>query len=253
MKTNESRNAIQNGRQGHGARRRPGNPPRHQRRPDGEESHRAILRAAAQLASVEGLDGLSIATLAEHVGMSKSGLFAHFRSKEELQLETIAAAAEIFDEVVIRPALAASPGVARLRSLADHFLSHVERKVFQGGCFFAATAAEVDGHPGPVRDRIAAVHRSWADLLVRTVREAQSAGELRADEDPAQVAFEVNGMLAGANSSFLLLGDPAVLSRARIGVERILDSVQAGNAGRAPVASPSSLDHGAPPRRDSRR
>jgi AcrR family transcriptional regulator len=191
------------------------------------------LRAAARLSSVEGLEGLSIATLAEHVGMSKSGLFAHFRSKEDLQLETIDAAAEVFDEEVIRPALAAPPGVARLRSLADRFLSHVERKVFPGGCFFAATAAEVDGHPGAVRDRIAAVVRSWMELLVRTVREAQSAGEILVEEEPIQIAFEVNAMLVGANSSFLLEGDPAVLSRARAGVERVLAAALVGEAARA--------------------
>ena len=203
------------------------------RRGGGEHSHRAILRTAARLASVEGLLGLSIATLAKHVGLSKSGLFAHFRSKEDLQLETIEVAGEIFDEDVVRPALAAPPGVARLRSLADRFLSHVERKVFPGGCFFAAAAAEMDGHPGPVRDRIAAFQRSWMELQVRMVCEAQSVGEIRPDEDPAQVSFEFNGMLVGANSSFLLQGDPAVLSRARVGVERVLAAALARKGSRA--------------------
>jgi AcrR family transcriptional regulator len=151
---------------------------------------------------------------------------------EELQLETIDAAAEVFDEEVIRPALAAPPGVERLRSLADRFLSHVERKVFPGGCFFAATAAEVDGHPGAVRDRIAAVVRSWMELQVGMVREAQAAGEIRPDEDPTQIAFEVNAMLVGANSSFLLQGDPAVLSRARAGVERVLAAALVRKDGR---------------------
>src|SRR5262245_2029781 len=122
-------------------------PPR-RRRSDGERSRSAILREAAQLATVEGLDGLSISRLADAVGMSKSGLFAHFGSKEELQLATIEAARAVFVEQVIEPASAAPPGLERLRQLAENFLRHVEGSVFLGGCFFASVAAEMDTRPG---------------------------------------------------------------------------------------------------------
>jgi AcrR family transcriptional regulator len=192
------------------------------RRSDGERSHREILRAAAQLASVEGLEGLSIAALAEHVGLSKSGLFAHFRSKEELQLETIGTAAEIFTDEVIRPALERPEGVARVRALVTGFLGHVRRRTFPGGCFFASVASEVDGHPGRVRDRIAAVQREWVGLFERCVVEAQRHGEVDRAADPKQVAFEVNAMLAGAHGTFLLQGDAAVLDRAHRGADAVL-------------------------------
>src|SRR5689334_5924571 len=117
------------------------------RRNKGERSRNAILTAAARLATTYGLHGLSIGELAEHLGMSKSGLYAHFKSKEELELATIDAAAVVFNREVLEPAMAAPPGVRRLRKLSDAFLSHLERRVFPGGCFFAAVAAELDTRP----------------------------------------------------------------------------------------------------------
>src|SRR6476659_4591182 len=119
------------------------------RRSDGERSRAAILEEAAKLSTVEGLGGLSLSRLADAVGMSKSGLFAHFRSKEELQLATIDTASALFAEQVVEPALTASTGLERLRQLSENFLQHVERNVFPGGCFFASVAAEMDTHPGP--------------------------------------------------------------------------------------------------------
>ena len=126
--------------------------PQRRQRSDGLRSREAILREAARLATVEGIEGLSLGRLADAVGMSKSGLFAHFRSKEELQLATIETADAIFQAEVVNPALAAAPGIARLRALCEAFLDHLERGVFPGGCFFASVAAEIDTHPGPVRD-----------------------------------------------------------------------------------------------------
>lgn len=199
-------------------------PRRRVRRSDGEKSHREILRAAADLASVDGLEGLTIASLAERVGLSKSGLFAHFRSKEELQLETIGMASEIFHEEVLRPALAEPEGVRRLRTLVGGFLDHVRRGTFPGGCFFASVSAEVDGHPGTLRDRIAAIHRAWTAQFEESVAAAQARGELSRGAEPAQVAFEVLSMLAGAHGSFLLHRDPATFDRARRGVEFLLAS-----------------------------
>jgi AcrR family transcriptional regulator len=193
--------------------------PAAQRKPraDGQRSRRTILDAAAKLATVEGLEGLSIGRLADYIGMSKSGLYAHFGSKEELQLATIDTAGEIFSADVVAPAKQAATPLARIEALCEQFLSHVERKVFPGGCFFASAAAEFDTHPGAVRERIAEFQRGWMGLLVRLVGEAQAAGELRA-EDPEQVAFELNGYLLMANTAFLLHSDPRAIARAHAAV-----------------------------------
>src|SRR5215831_2719390 len=161
------------------------------RRSDGERSRSAILNEAAKLATVEGLSGLSIARLADAVGMSKSGLFAHFGSKEELQLATIEAAGVIFAAEVVDPALVEPTGIGRLRALAEGFLDHVGRQVFPGGCFFASIAAEMDTHPGPVRDKAIEVVADWSDHLVAAAREAREEGALGAAEDAEQLAFEI--------------------------------------------------------------
>lgn len=193
------------------------------RRSDGERTHRAILRAAAELASTHGLEGLSLGQLAARLGISKSGLFAHFRSKRELELATVEAASAVFAEDVMRPASAAPPGVQRLVALSEAFLSHVERRVFPGGCFFAAAAAELDSRPGPVRDRIAAFQRGFMRTLESHVSEARERGELGSSADPQQVAFELHAMLVAANAAFLLQGDAAAFERARRGVVAILE------------------------------
>ena len=165
------------------------------RRSDGERSRRAILDAAARLATVEGIDGLSIGGLAKAIGMSKSGLYAHFGSKEELQLATIAAAEEVFDADVIEPAMQSDDGLPRVEALCERFLSHVERGVFPGGCFFASVAAELDTRPGPVRDRIAAFQSGWAELIASSLRAAQRQGDLEEDASIEQLTFEINAML----------------------------------------------------------
>jgi len=135
-------------------------PAQRRQRADGRRSRDAILDNAARLATVEGLEGLSIARLAEHTGMSKSGLYAHFTSKEELQLATIERAQEIFETEVLRPARTKPDGLRRLWALSDEFLSHLERNVFPGGCFFAAVGAEFDTHPGASRSGSACSSRS---------------------------------------------------------------------------------------------
>jgi AcrR family transcriptional regulator len=192
------------------------------RRSDGERSRRTILLTAARLATVEGLEGLSIARLAEASGISKGGLYAHFGSKEQLQLETIETASAIFQEEVVAKGLAAPPGRARIVALAEAFLEHLERKVFPGGCFFASAAAEFDTRPGTVMQEIARFQRGWMGMLARLITEARDAGELDTGVDVGQLAFEVNAMMVGANSGYLLQGDPAVLDRARRGIERLL-------------------------------
>jgi AcrR family transcriptional regulator len=199
---------------------------RRRRRSDGERSRSAILRAAGQLATVEGLEGLSIARLAEAVGMSKSGLFAHFGSKEELQLATIDAANELFVEHVVEPASEAD-GLERLRLLAENFLRYVEGGVFPGGCFFASVAAEMDTRPGPVRDRAVQLGAAWHLQLVKAARDAGTRGELHPSEEPEQLAFEVNGFLLIANLQFVVRRTTEPIERARKAVERRLATAAA--------------------------
>lgn len=183
-------------------------------RSDGERSRRTILLAAARLATVEGLGGLTIGRLAAETGMSKSGLFAHFGSKEALQLATIGMAEEIFLEDVVGPALAAE-GRARVEALCDSFLSHVDRNVFPGGCFFASAAAELDTRPGPVRDRVVANLRQWTGLFEQAVADAQARGEIAASADRDQLVFEINALLAEANGLYVLNDDPRYIAMAR--------------------------------------
>lgn len=185
------------------------------RRSDGERSRRAILDAAARLATVEGIDGLSIGRLAQSIGMSKSGLYAHFGSKEELQLATVAAAEELFDTDVIAPAMDAGEGLPRVEALCESFLSYVEHGVFPGGCFFASVGAELDSRPGPVRDRVAAVQDAWMELIASGLRAGRRQGELDADASIEQLTFEINAMLAHANMLFVLHGSHEAFGRAR--------------------------------------
>jgi AcrR family transcriptional regulator len=192
------------------------------RRSDGERTYNAILAASAALATTEGLNGLSIGRLAGHLGMSKSGLYAHFDSKEELQLATIDAAGAIFDREVVAPAAEAETPLARLEALCELFLSHVERRVFPGGCFFAAAAAEVDTHAGRVREKVAAFMDDWVAGLARFAREAQAAGQLDPGEDADQLVFEIESYLLLANNRFVLVGDPQEIDRARAAIRRRL-------------------------------
>ncbi len=201
------------------------------RRSDGERTRSAILREAAQLATVEGIDGLSISRLAEAVGMSKSGLFAHFGSKEELQLATIETAGAIFTEQVIEPGLVPSTGIERLRLLMEGFLQHVEGDVFPGGCFFASVAAEMDTHPGPVRDLAVQVVNEWFGLLVAAIRDAQEEGAIDPSEDADQLAFELDAYLLFANAQFVVSREPTPIDRARRALDRRLTAA-------APAAIP---------------
>lgn len=171
------------------------------------------------MATVEGLDGLSLARLADAVGMSKSGLFAHFGSKEELQLATIDAARTIFDELVIEPAGKDAAGVARLRAYVALFLRHVEEAVFPGGCFFVSAMSELDAQPGPVRDGALAFSQHWLALLAQQVMDAQATGELDPTADPAQIAFELNAYMVLGNMQFVATSDPAALDRVRQAVD----------------------------------
>lgn len=193
------------------------------RRAQGARTRQAILGTAVDLASAEGLEGLTIGRLASALSMSKSGLFAHFGSKEDLQLATVEAARSVFIREVIRPAFEAGHGMLRLWNLCDLWLGYVQGGVFRGGCFFAAAAAEFDSRPGSVRDRIAEIMKEWLATLKRTVVEAQEAGHMEGDVDPTQLAFEFNSLELGANWAFQLYGDKQAFSRAR---EAILERLR---------------------------
>ncbi len=188
------------------------------RRARGEKTRQAILEAAVHLASAEGLEGLTIGRLAAELSMSKSGLFAHFGSKEELQLATVEAARSIFIREVIRPAFEADEGLPRLWKLCDTWLAYVQGGVFRGGCFFAAASAEFDSRPGLVRDRVAAIMKEWLKALGRAVQDAQAAGHLDRSVEAAQLAFEFNALELGANWAFQLHGDKQAFTRARAAI-----------------------------------
>jgi AcrR family transcriptional regulator len=188
---------------------------RRRQRADGQRSRQAILKGASELATIEGLDGLSIGRLADHIGMSKSGLYAHFGSKEELQLATIDAAQEIFEREVVNPALEAPEGIARVLAYSEGYLSYLERHVFPGGCFFASVAAEVDSREGRVTDRLRELMRGGVQWLAGLVREAQARGEVDPGADADQLAFEIDALLHGANAGFTLYRSDEPLERAR--------------------------------------
>lgn len=186
----------------------------------GAATRNAILRLAADQGSVDGLEGLSIGQLASALDMSKSGLFAHFGSKEALQLATIEDARLRYVDAVLVPALRAPRGIRRLDALCTAFLSYVERAVFPGGCFFAAAMAEYGAKdPGPVRDTIADCQRQWMATLERAAADAREQGELADACDPEQLAFELEGALLSANWYFHLHSDTNYLHRARRAVD----------------------------------
>jgi AcrR family transcriptional regulator len=204
-------------------------------RSDGARSRRTILEAAAKLATVEGLNGLSIGRLADHIGMSKSGLFGHFGSKEELQLATIDTATEIFLAEVVEPTLAIKQPLERLEALCDRFLDHLAREVFPGGCFFAAAAAEFAPQPGLVQDRIKQTTNGWLSLFEDLAADAQAAGELSPDEDLQQFAFEIDSGLLMANLTYVLHQQPAALERGRVAVRARIQEARA--RARTPVTT----------------
>ena len=191
----------------------------------GAATRDAILRRAADQASVDGLEGLSIGQLANGLGMSKSGLFAHFGSKELLQLATIEDARKRYAEAVLIPSLRAPQGIQRLYALCDSFLSYVERAVFPGGCFFAAAMAEfASKEPGSVRDKIGDCQHQWTTTLERAATDSRDRGELNAACDAQQLAFELEAVLLSANWYFHLHSDTSYLDRARRAVQSRLAS-----------------------------
>ena len=188
-------------------------------RSDGQRSRTAILEQAARLATIEGIGGLSIGRLAEAVGMSKSGLFAHFGSKEELQLATVDLAGGLFTEHVLSAADSARGARERLSDLVEGYLRYVGEETFPGGCFFASVLAEVDMRPGPVRDAMIGTLAGWLGLLESTIREAQADGTIAADVDAAQLAFELEALLYFSNQQYVVLRSSEPIDRARTALQ----------------------------------
>ena len=193
-----------------------------------ERTRAEILRRAVDIASADGLEGVSIGRLAAELTMSKTGVFAHFGSKEELQLATVNMARDIFVVEVVEPALKSPRGIPRLSVLLHAWLSYVERIVFRGGCFFAAASAEFDSRPGKVRDKIAELTKAWVQALEDEVREARRLNQLSKTADPRQLAFELHAFVQEANWAFKLFGDKTSFARARSAIAKRIASE--GNA-----------------------
>jgi AcrR family transcriptional regulator len=196
----------------------------------GERTRHAILTTAADLATQEGLETLSIGRLAEATGMSKSGLFAHFGSKEELQIATVEHAASLVIDEVIAPARSAPRGLPRVWALCDHKLRYLEGQVFPGGCFFVATSVEFSHRPGPVRDRIEDMLRAWRSYLEHAVETAQQNGELDDALSAREITFELDSFAISANWQYHLFGDPAVFAGARRATRERLESLRVAQA-----------------------
>ncbi len=193
----------------------------------GASTREAVLSHALGLASEVGLEGVTIGTLAERAGMSKSGLFAHFASKEALQIAVLDEAADRFVAKVVAPALRQKRGEPRLRALLDNWLRWANADFMPGGCVFVASIADLDDRPGPVRDRLAATQRDWLSTLSTAIRIAVEEGHFRADLDPALMAQELLTLAYGGVLLGRLLRDPAVDARLRTAVDRLFDDARA--------------------------
>jgi len=189
----------------------------------GKKTRGEILKASVDIASAEGLEGLTIGRLAKELGMSKSGLFAHFGSKEDLQIATVDRAREIFIEEVVDPAEDADVGLRKLIAMLDGWLSYVAGHVFRGGCFFFAVSAEMDDRPGKVRDLVADLTKAWVVALEDEVRLAIDTGELKTDCDLQLLVFQLHGFVQEANWFYRLHDEKEAFDRARRSIAQSLD------------------------------
>ncbi|MFE1289837.1 TetR/AcrR family transcriptional regulator [Streptomyces sp. NPDC058751] len=201
-------------------------------RPDGrlergDRTRRSVLRRTVDIASVEGLEALSTGRLATELGLSKSGVFALFGSKQELQLATVREAGRIFAERVIRPSEQVPAGAERVGRLCESWLEYSRGRVFPGGCFFYGVIAEFDARSGPVHDAVVSAHRAWTVLMERTIDEARTGGDLRADTDVPQLAFELIALMEAANAVSVLHDEETAYHRARAAITNRLRSASA--------------------------
>jgi AcrR family transcriptional regulator len=199
----------------------------------GDATRAAILEAAMAIARRDGLEGLTIGSLAERLGMSKSGVFAHFGSREDLQLAVLRGYAIHFVDQVLRPAVCAGRGLPRLKAIVDRWLLLLAEEI-EAGCILIGGAAEYDDRPGPLHDALASIVASWKAELVRALQQARDCGHLRADIDCDQMVFEIYGLMLMLHQDARLLHGKDSLQRARRGLQRLLDSALAAPAAPAP-------------------
>jgi len=206
----------------------------------GEQTRSAIVAAAVELAARDGLEGLTIGALAERMHMSKSGVFAHFGSREDLQIAVLKAYEKRFVEDVLMPGLEAARGLPRLRAIAGHWL---ERTAIEAasGCVWISGATEYDDRPGPVRDELVGMVRSWQRELIRAIQQAIDTGELRTDTDPSELVFDLYGVILVLHHDARLLDSPDAQARARRALERLLAAYAAAAPARQPARGPTRL------------
>src|SRR3954471_21452907 len=187
---------------------------------DVADSRASTVAAAVDRASVEGLEGITIGRLAGELAMSKSGLIGRFGDKESMQRAVLAAAVDRFTEAVWLPASKAEPGLPRLEAIVDAWIDHLREGVFPGGCFVTTASVEYDARPGPLHDDVAAAVNRWLAVLSAEARAAREAGDLPADRDPADVAFELHSLASGGSVAGRLTADGAALDRTRAAMRR---------------------------------
>jgi AcrR family transcriptional regulator len=192
----------------------------------GDETRAAILDVAINIASTKGFAGLTIGTLAESTDMSKSGLFAHFKSKEQLELQTLERARERFVDVVVRPSLSAARGEKRVRALLENWLRWAD-DALSGGCLFIGAAAELDDQPGALRDLLVRNEQDWLDVIANVAATAVAEGDFDADTDVEQFAYDVHGVTLAYHHHSRLMRDPRAAERAESAFESLLESVRA--------------------------
>ncbi|MEO6747615.1 MAG: TetR/AcrR family transcriptional regulator [Caldimonas sp.] len=216
----------------------------------GRQTRAAILDAALKLASHMGLEGLSIGALAEVTEMSKSGVFAHFGSREELQISVVREYHNRFEDEVFAPALREPRGLPRLRALFERWVRRVSAEI-DSGCIYISGAVEFDDRPGLVRDALVTMVQTWQQALGRAIRAAIAEGHLSADTDPEQILFELHGLVLALHHDARFLRNPAAATHARAGFERLVAHSASSAAPAAPkpraraprksrIASPSS-------------
>jgi len=207
----------------------------------GELTRRTILDHATGLASRVGLEGVTIGQLAEDLGLSKSGLFSHFKSKEALQIQILDHAANVFVEHVVRPALTAPRGEPRVRALFERWLDWARSSPLPGGCIFVAAASEMDDRPGPVREHLVKTQRAWLDALATAFRLGIEEGHFRKDAEPAQFAHDAYAIALGHHHAYRLMRDPEAERRGRAAFETLLTGLRADKrAPRRPARSASA-------------
>ncbi len=193
-----------------------------------QQTRHLIVSAGVDLASTDGLEAITLGRLADELLMSKSGVIGHFGTKLDLQLAVLHEAVRIYRREVIVPATHAAPGLPRLQKLVDAWISHLERQVFPGGCFFTQVTTDYDGRPGPLQDVIRRLTDDWRSYLAEQIDAAITAGDFRADTDPDQVIFESTGLMLSLNHAMQLDLDPKALQHARAGFDRLIAGCLAG-------------------------